>query len=162
MEIDDLPAAFELGDRVFTADDMPSLYRTWDEYELVDAFSSDGEYCLVAEYDDRLAGFTIGQVIHKRRSAWTYGYLSWIAVEPELAGKGVARRLVATLTELFIDAGVRMMVVDTDPDNARAVAFFERLGFGRPVQHVYLTRNLTDLPEYRRRRDREEEADEES
>lgn len=156
MEIDDLPAAFELGDRVFSAD-LPSLYRTWDEYELVDTFSSDGEFCLVADKDDVLVGFTIGSVIRKRRSAWTYGYLSWIAVEPKLSGRGIARRLVSRLTELFIEAGVRMMVVDTDPDNERAVEFFTRLGFGRPVEHVYLTRNLTDLPEYRRRREREGE-----
>jgi ribosomal protein S18 acetylase RimI-like enzyme len=156
MEIDDLPAAFELGDRVFSAD-LPSLYRTWDEYELVDTFSSDGEFCLVAERDDELVAFAIGSVIRKRRGAWTYGYLSWIAVEPRLAWRGIARRLVARLTELFIEAGVRMMVVDTDPENERAVEFFRRLGFGRPVEHVYMTRNLTDLPGYRRHRDREGE-----
>ena len=65
---------------------------------------------------------------------------------------GVAHRRVARLTDLFIEGGARMMLVDTEADNARAIAFFEREGFGHPVEHLYLSRNLTGLPGYRRKR----------
>lgn len=152
MELHDLAAVFDLGERLFTADAVPNLYRTWDEYELVDSFSADGEYCLVAEHEERVVGFVIGTIIEKRKSAWTYGYLVWLGVEPELVGQGVARRLVGRLTDLFIEEGARMMMVDTDAENEDALAFFKSQGFGNPVEHVYMSKNLTNLPAYRRRR----------
>lgn len=161
MELEDLAGIFALGERVFLATESPNLYRTWDEYELIDYYSSDGEFCFVAELDDRLVGFVIGTIIEKRKSAWTYGYLVWLGVEPELEGKGVARKLVARLTDTFIEAGARIMMVDTDADNDKALAFFERAGFSQPEEHVYLTKNLTNLPQYKRYRE-EEAAVEES
>lgn len=153
MELHDLAAVFDLGERLFTAETVPNLYRTWDEYELVDSFSADGEFCLVAEHDERVVGFVIGTIIEKRKSAWTYGYLVWLGVEPELIGRGVARRLVARLTDLFIEDGARMMMVDTDAENENAIAFFQREGFGNPVEHVYMSKNLTQTEAYRRRRE---------
>jgi ribosomal protein S18 acetylase RimI-like enzyme len=152
MEIEDLAAVFALGERLFRAGQSRMLHRTWDEYEVIDYFSSDREYCLVAEHREQIVGFVIGTIIEKRRSAWTYGYLVWICVEPEVAGRGVAHRLAARLTDLFIDAGARMMLADTEADNAEAIEFLQREGFGQRVPHLYLTKNLTSLPGYRRRR----------
>ena len=54
MEIDDLATVFHLGERLFTAREAPNLYRTWDEYEVINLFQADSEYCLVAESDDRI------------------------------------------------------------------------------------------------------------
>lgn len=152
MEIDDLPGVFALGEKVFTPELSLSLYRTWDESELVASFATDGETCLVAELDQRIVGFAIGTVIDKRGSPWSYGWLTWLAVEPELAGAGIGRRLVKRLTELFIEYGARMMLVDTDAGNARALEFFQREGFGNLTRHVYLWKNLTQQAGYQRRR----------
>lgn len=160
MELDDLPVVYRLGERLFTADDSPNLYRTWDVYELVDTFSSETEYCFVAEHGEQIVGFVMGTIIQKRKSAWTYGYLVWLGVDPALEGRGIARRLVGRLTEVLIEDGARIMMVDTEADNDRALELFERLGFGNPVEHVYLTRNLTGLEEYRRQRDLERDAEE--
>lgn len=157
MEIEDIPAVFALGERVFTVDDSPTLYRTWDEYQVVDLFSSDGETCLVAELDGKLVGFALGTMINKRKSSWVYGYLIWLAVSPDVAGRGVGRELVESLNEAFIELGARMVLVDTDADKEDALRFFEKMGFGHPSEHVYLSLNLTGRPEYRRiraRRDR--------
>ena len=49
MKLEDIPAVYALGEAVFTADKWPSLYRTWDEYEPVGLFYSDGEFCFVAD-----------------------------------------------------------------------------------------------------------------
>lgn len=155
MRIDDIPIVFHLGEAVFTADDSPTLYRTWDEYEVVSLFSSDGETCLVAEIDDEVVGFTLGTIINKRKSAWSYGYLIWIAVDPDRAGLGIGRELVEALTEVFIENGARMLLVDTDAEKSDALAFFERMGFGNPVEHVYLSKNLIHDPEYHRIRARQ-------
>jgi len=151
VELDDLPAVYSLGERLFTAEEVPNLYRTWDEYELVGSFSSDGEYCFVAELDDRIVGFALGSLIEKRRSAWTYGWLIWFGVEPDTKSMGVGTRLLNHLTQKFIEDGARMMIVDTDSDNHQALRFFRKHGFGDEIEHLYLSKNLTKHPRYVRR-----------
>ncbi|MGB5538526.1 MAG: N-acetyltransferase [Gammaproteobacteria bacterium] len=152
MELEDLSAVYALGERVFTADKWPSLYRTWDEYEAVGLFHSDGEFCLVAEYQDRLVGFALGSLIDKRNSAWSYGYLTWLAVDPELKRSGIASLLIEGITEAFICAGARMMIVDTDADNKPAIKLFRKHDFLSEDRHVYLSKNLTYHPDYQRLR----------
>jgi ribosomal protein S18 acetylase RimI-like enzyme len=151
MELEDIPPVFALGEELFTADRWPTLYRTWNQYDLIERFASDGEFCLVAELDERLVGFAIGTVITKRNSAWDYGHLLWLGVEPGHGGKGIGKRLVRKMTELFIEGGARMMIVDTDVENEGALNFFRGIGFGQETQHIYLYRNLTSLPGYKRK-----------
>ena len=57
MEIDDLADVFHLGEKLFTASEVPNLYRTWDEYEVVNLFQSDPEFCLVAESEEEIMGY---------------------------------------------------------------------------------------------------------
>ncbi|NJN65100.1 MAG: GNAT family N-acetyltransferase [Acidobacteria bacterium] len=154
MELVDLSAVYELGEKLFTPELSAILYRTWDQYELIACFASDGETCLVAEQDERIVGFAIGTLLEKPRSAWTYGWLLWLGVDPEFASHGVGRRLVRRVTELLIERGARMMIVDTDASNARAIEFFRGQGFGDESEHVYLWKNLTQEPGYHRNRER--------
>lgn len=158
MELEDLAAVFALGERLFTADLWPNLYRTWDEYEVVDFFSGDGDTCFVACDGDELLGFVLGSVIEKRRSAWMYGYLVWIGVDPRQGRQGVGRALVLALERRFIELGARLVLVDTELSNQRALAFFRRLGFGNEHQHVYLSANLTKHADYQRLRQKAKTA----
>lgn len=48
MEIDDIATVFHLGERLFTASEAPNLFRTWDEYEVINFFQNDSEFCLAA------------------------------------------------------------------------------------------------------------------
>jgi ribosomal protein S18 acetylase RimI-like enzyme len=152
MELEDLAGVYALGEAVFTADKWPSLYRTWDEYEPVSLFLSDGEFCLVAEYKKQLAGFVMGSLIDKRKSAWSYGYLTWLAVDPNLKRGGIASLLIEEVTEAYIRAGARMMIADTDADNKPAIKLFRKHDFLREEQHIYLSKNLTSHPDYLRLR----------
>ncbi|MFW6050161.1 MAG: GNAT family N-acetyltransferase [Myxococcota bacterium] len=154
MELEDLPEVYALGERLFPAEKWPNLYRRWDEYDLVRYFSEDGELCLVAETPDGIVGFALGTFIYKRRSAWAYGYLEWLGVDPDAQRAGIGGRLIDRLTDLFIEHGARMMLVDTEVENEDAIAFFERKGFGNVVEHLYMSRNLTTHPQYIRRRGR--------
>ena len=154
MSLTDLPVVYALGERLFPADKWPTLYRTWDEYELAVHFASDGETCLVAELDEQVVGFALGTLLEKRESAWNYGYLLWLGVDPAVTRKGVAGRLTERITELFIKLGARMVMVDTDADNEAALAFFRGQGFGQETAHVYLSRNLSHDPDYIRHRKR--------
>ncbi|MBI5610212.1 MAG: GNAT family N-acetyltransferase [Deltaproteobacteria bacterium] len=148
MEIGDLAAVYELGEELFTAERWPTLYRTWDAYELAVHFASDSEMCLVAEYQERVVGFAVGTMLEKRGSAWTYGHLLWLGVDPNAGRKGIGGRLTAHLQEVFIELGARMILVDTDADNTAAISFFKRAGFDDDSAHVYLSKNLTYDPQY--------------
>jgi ribosomal protein S18 acetylase RimI-like enzyme len=146
MQLKDLPAVFRLGQILFTAEELPTLYRSWDEHDILELFQSDEETCLVAEDDGKIVGFALGCMMEKPRSAWRYGWLEWLGVAPRLKRRGIARRLLKQLTQLFIDRDARIMLVDTDEENADALAFLRRTGFGQETRHVYLSRNLDDHP----------------
>jgi ribosomal protein S18 acetylase RimI-like enzyme len=153
MEVADIPAVYRLGADTFTAEKWPMLYRNWDEYEVTGLFNTDGDYCLVAESAeeelDRIRGFVLGTVISKPGSAWTYGYILWLCVRAGWQREGVASRLVDKLVETMIEEeGIRIIMSDTDPENERAVRFFERMGFDDRKAHVYLSSNVEQNPRY--------------
>jgi len=139
MEADDIPAVFHLGEQVFTADKTPTLYRTWDEFEVISMFNADHEYCLVAEVEKQIVGFALGNVVAKKKSAWKYGYLVWLVVSPDYQRLGLATRLFNKFSDKMIEDGVRIFLVDTEADNLSALHFFRARGFGNPQQHIYLT-----------------------
>ncbi|MFO1476840.1 MAG: N-acetyltransferase [Verrucomicrobiota bacterium] len=147
MRLDDLPAVFALGQQLFTAEDLPTLYRSWDDDEVMQLFGSDEETCLVAVSGDRLAGFALGSLMEKPRNAWRYAWLEWLGISPDFKRQGVATRLLNHLTSLFIQANARIMLVDTFVENDEAIAFFRKNDFGHELKHVYLSRNLDDHPE---------------
>jgi ribosomal protein S18 acetylase RimI-like enzyme len=151
IEIDDIPEVFHLGEHIFTVDRVPTLYRTWDEYEVTSLFNSDPEYCLVAEIGHIIVGFALGTTVTKARSSWKYGYLVWLGVLPEWQRDGVGSKLFDRLAEKMIDDGVRMFLVDTEADNTPALQFFKKKGFTNPEEHIYLTLNLKTYRQLRRR-----------
>jgi ribosomal protein S18 acetylase RimI-like enzyme len=159
MELRDVPEVFELGEKLFTAEKWPTLYRSWDDHELAQLFSSDAETCLVAEADGKIIGFALGRVTEKPRSAWRYGLLLWLGVERRFKRAGIATRLVRQLTGIFIDRDARIMLVDTAAKNHAALAFFRRNGFGQEIRHVYLSHNLENHPRYIQRNDDASEDD---
>jgi len=140
--IDDLPAIFHLGEELFTSREASNLYRTWDEYEVTHLFNTEPEYMLVADVDERVAGFLLGSVIEKRYTAWNYGHLLWLGIDPAFARQGIAGRLFERFRDLVQAAGVRMLMVDTQADNESAIRFFRAKGFSNPIDHVYMTLNL--------------------
>jgi ribosomal protein S18 acetylase RimI-like enzyme len=152
MEIDDIAAVFHLGEELFTARQVPNLYRTWDEYEVISLYQSDPEFCLVAEVNERIVGFASGTTITKPRSAWKYGYLVWLGVDPAFQGMGVAEKLFHAFREAMLEEGVRMLLVDSEADNLPALHFFRKMGFGNPQEHIYLSLNLASQQRYHRER----------
>ena len=149
LRLEDIPAVYALGERLFTADEWTTLYRTWDEYDLLHLFIEDAEACLVAVDDaGRLQGFVLGSVIEKRGTAWRYGWVVWLGVKPRSKGKGIATKLLEALTEIFIERGVRLLLADTQVSNERAVRFFTKHGFGRPREHVFLEKNISNDPRH--------------
>lgn len=143
LELDDLASVFHLGEKLFVSRTLPTAYRTWDEYEVVGFFKSDSNLCFVAEYDEQIIGFLLGSIIEKNRSAWSYGYLTWLGVDPDMKRCGVGDKLVKEFIDACRKEGVRMMLVDTESENKEALAFFHKYGFGNEEGHVFMTLNLT-------------------
>ena len=144
MEIDDLSAVYHLGEKLFTSDEFPILYRTWDPYEVTDYFSTDPEYCLVAETeDDRIVGFVLANMIEKEGTAWKkYGYLTWIGVEESFQRTKLGQRLYNKIEDTFQKQGARMVMADTDAENQGALLFLNAMGFSARAQHVWLAKTL--------------------
>ncbi len=148
LGIDDIAPIYHLGEELFTNELYPYLYRTWDEWEVIGLYNTDPEYCLVAEIDGELAGFTLGTIITK--ASLTYGYILWLGVNPKFQRRGVADKLVDKAIARMIEDGARFMLVDTDPANVPAIKFFNRKGFGNTREHVFLSMNLSEHQHYGR------------
>ena len=143
MTIDDLSEVFHIGEEVFTAEYSQSLYRTWDEYEIITLYNSDSELCLVAEAGDRILGFALGTTVHKLNSPWKYGYLVWLGVRRDIQQGGVGSGLFKEIKRRMKEQKVRMIIIDTSADNQPAIRFFQKQGFGNIQEHVYMSLNLT-------------------
>ena len=143
MEIDDVSAVYHLGEELFTSEDFPILYRTWDAYEVADYFTSDPDYCLVAETNGKIVGFILANTIEKEGTAWKkYGYVSWIGVNQEYQRSNLGQRLYRRLEDRLEEDGVRMVIADTDADNEKAISFFKALGFSIRADHVWMAKTL--------------------
>jgi ribosomal protein S18 acetylase RimI-like enzyme len=158
MTVDDISPIFHLGNTLFTAREVPSLHRTWDEYEVVSLFQTDGDYCFTAVNEAaQVIGFALGTVIEKHHS-WTYGYLIWLGIRPDYHHSGIAQRLFQRFRQAMIENGARIIMVDTDAENQASLNFFRKMGFNNIRRHVYLTMNVDGerrRHEDRRRKDRE-------
>ena len=143
MEIDDLAVVYRLGESLFTSEEYPILYRTWDPYEVTGLFTSDPEFCLVAEVQDKVVGFVLATTVVKEGTAWKrYGYLEWIGVADGFQHARLGLKLYRRLEERFREEGVRMIIADTVVENEKAIGFFNRLGFTAEGKHVWLAKTL--------------------
>ncbi len=143
MEIDDIPSVYRLGGQLFTSEQLPILYRTWDPYEVTEYFSTDPEYCVVAEERRKVVGFILATTIEKSATAWNrYGYIAWMGIAETHQGTGLGGRLYREVEARLLKNKVRMIIADTDGDNAKAVGFFESEGFVPKSRHIWLAKTL--------------------
>jgi ribosomal protein S18 acetylase RimI-like enzyme len=156
MEFDDLPTVFHLGETLFAAGKWPVLYRIWDEYEIMERFLSDQQFCFVALVDKKIVGFIIGCITEKAHGAWSYGYVHWLGIREKYQSQGLGRKMLNKLTHKFIEEGAKMMMADTASNNEKAIAFFKKRGFDDIDPHVYMTKNLLDEPYYQALKERGE------
>jgi ribosomal protein S18 acetylase RimI-like enzyme len=143
MAIDDLAAVFHLGEELFTSEEFPILYRTWDDYEVTHYFNTDPEYCLVAGTMEGIQGFILGTTFEKEGTAWKYGYVAWVGVRESFRRRRLGQRLYRELEKRMARDGIRMMIVDTEADNAEALAFLEKMGFTGRRTHLWLAKTLS-------------------
>lgn len=143
MEIDDIASVYHLGEKLFTSEELPILYRTWDPYEVTDYFSADSDFCLVAEAGGQIVGFILGSTIEKEGTAWKkYGYVGWMGVDEAFQRSALGSRLYRGLEQRLKEEKVRMVIADTQGDNKNAIAFFKAIGFSVRSEHLWLAKTL--------------------
>lgn len=146
MLVEDIAAVVALGYTLFTAE-SPTLYRCWDEMDVLELYQNNKTLCLVAVTpDNEVVGFALGSLLEKPGRPWKYGWLEWLGVAAAYKRRRLARRLVNRLQDLFIEQDVRIMLVDTSEDNQDALRFFRKFGFEQEHRHIYMSVNLDSHP----------------
>jgi len=103
------------------------MYRNW----LVSRASDPRSVFLVAQREDRLAGFLVATIekeipIYRIRE---FGFIHDLWVEPEYRNEGIARQMVMLTVERFREIGVEQIRLDTATANDAARELFKRCAF---------------------------------
>ncbi len=143
MRVDDIPAVYHLGRRLFKLQDASTFYRTWDAYEVTQNFNQDPRLTLVAETRrGTIVGFALGTTYGDESGGWLYGYVLWMGVARRHQGSGLGTQLYHEMERRMRDDGVRMAFVDTARSNTAAIRFFRRMGYGKPEAEVWMSKLL--------------------
>jgi ribosomal protein S18 acetylase RimI-like enzyme len=142
MGIDDLSEVFHIGESIYSSQDFPIMYRTWDEYTVTSLFNGNPEFCLVAESNEKVIGFVMATKIEKSQSAWKYGYVVWTGVRKSYQRSGVASRLYNMIEQKLKESGVRIVMADVEGNNAKALKFFREKGFERAAIYIWVKKTL--------------------
>ncbi|MBI4800205.1 MAG: GNAT family N-acetyltransferase [Desulfarculus sp.] len=86
---------------------------------------------LVAEIDDKVIGFILGEIKVGGFGSELTGWLEMVGVSPEHMGAGVGRALAQGLFEYFTKQGVTEVLTAVRWDSGDMLAFFKNLGFDR-------------------------------
>lgn len=90
--------------------------------ELSKQLARDRDLVLVAELDGRVVGAIVGTV-DKRT-----GFFYCLAVHPNYQGRGIGRRLVASLEKRFRQKGVKRIGITIDEGTKKLLPFYLHLG----------------------------------
>jgi ribosomal-protein-alanine N-acetyltransferase len=121
----DLEAAYELDQRCFERG------IAYTRGQIRSFLSRSGAVGLIAEDEARLAGFAIGHV------AGTRGHVVTIDIAEQDRRRGLGERLLTELMRRLAAEGAQEVRLEVDLRNARAIRFYERMGFKQ-------TRRLAD------------------
>src|ERR1700712_1098093 len=100
--------------------------------ELIDAALADpagsGYECLVARQDGHVVGYICVGPTPMTDATWD---LYWIAVDPDIQGRGIGRRLYGAFVDRMKERGGRQVRIETSSKEIYGATggFYERLGF---------------------------------
>ena len=89
---------------------------------------------LAAEEDERLIGAVLGT--HDGRKGW----INRLAVHPEYRKRGIGRALVVEVERRLTALGIEIETCLVEDWNEGSLAFFERIGYVRHPDIVYLSK----------------------
>lgn len=144
MGLGHLREVLDLGHEVFDVAVKP--YTSWSLTSVAEHLDSDDGACWVALDSDRVVGFVLGSMEFEFREDWAY--LEWIAVAPDMQGRGIAGRLVDACCEALFAHGARRVVTDVEAGNEASAAVMTRNGFDVAATVRLFVRPNPDAPEF--------------
>jgi ribosomal protein S18 acetylase RimI-like enzyme len=92
------------------------------------------ETCLVAEKDQRIAGFLIGFLSQTQKEE---AYIRFVVIDPQCRNEGIGRALYENFFAVMHRQGRTTVRSVTSPTNKGSVAFHQRMGFSLEPQEHY-------------------------
>jgi len=87
--------------------------------------------CLVAEKDNKVAGFIIGCIKEWGFGLERSGWIEMIEVDPKLMGIGIGKTLGEALIKYFRNEGIKEVYTTVEWDSGDLIAFFKSIGFDK-------------------------------
>ncbi|WP_280270044.1 GNAT family N-acetyltransferase [Nocardia wallacei] len=143
MGLGHLREVLDLGGEVFDTEAKP--YTSWSLTSVAEHLDNPDGSCWVAVDSDRVVGFVLGSMEFELREDW--GYLEWIAVAPDMQGRGIAGRLVEICCRTLFERGARRIVTDVESGNAASAAMMTRHGFADTTTVRLFVRPNPDEPD---------------
>jgi ribosomal protein S18 acetylase RimI-like enzyme len=146
MTMKDIDPVYRLGLVIFTAKEFPNMYRTWDDFTVIENYEASREFCFVAEHVTKdnqtiLIGFLLGESMTKMNCG-TRGYIQWVGILPRFRRFGIATAMIEAYKSVSKDEGISSLLADTPSDNIPAINMFRKAGLSSLTDHVYLTKKL--------------------
>jgi len=105
------------------------------DYAIEDLFSSFiqkyPKTCLVAEKNNKVAGFIIGCIKEWGFGLERSGWIEMIEVDPKLMGRGIGKTLGEALIKYFKDEGIKEVYTSVKWDSGDLIEFFKSIGFDK-------------------------------
>ncbi len=96
----------------------------WDEQNFAADIENDHVIALAARESNVCVGYLSCIALDD------YGYVANVAVDGDFRSKGVGKALMDELSKRLVGRGIRDIVLDVRVSNSRAIAFYEKYGFG--------------------------------
>ncbi|MBZ0287778.1 MAG: ribosomal protein S18-alanine N-acetyltransferase [Anaerolineae bacterium] len=118
-------APFTLGDlkAILGLEQVCFPEDTYDMIEFLSLYLRGKDTFFIARQDKMVIGYAVGYVENK------HGYVVSIAVDPEVRGRGLGRRLMERLMAALEEMGARVIRLHVRDDNQHAIRLYQSLGF---------------------------------
>jgi ribosomal protein S18 acetylase RimI-like enzyme len=87
--------------------------------------------CLVAETEEKVVGFIIGEIKEWGFGLERSGWIEMIEVDPKHMGGGIGKALGEDLIKHFKEKGIKEVYTSVKWDSADLIAFFKSVGFDK-------------------------------
>ena len=105
------------------------------DYPIEDLFVSfikkSPKTCIVAEKDNKVAGFIIGCIKEWGFGVERSGWIEMIEVDPKIMGAGIGKMLGEALIKHFKDEKINEVYTSIKWDSGDLIAFFKSIGFDK-------------------------------
>jgi ribosomal protein S18 acetylase RimI-like enzyme len=87
--------------------------------------------CLIAEKDNKVAGFVIGSIKEWSFGVERSGWIEMVEVDPNYMGIGIGKKLGEALIQYFKKEKIKEVYTSVKWDGGDLIAFFQSIGFDK-------------------------------